>query len=136
MKQINYFKFCEKYPEFIDIDDTNSVKLVLLKAIKKKYWFKKEGEIAKLLPIKCSDDIDINIYKDILKDTKYCRVKYKNANIVAMWYNNNDSSTETLFNGKGIKSYVWRYQPNVFTIMEKEEIINLKREILINDMLK
>lgn len=119
MKQINYFKFLEKYPEFIDIDDDLSVKLVLLKHIRKKYWRKKKGEVARLLPIK-----HLGNHPNLID--RFYRIKYRNC-IVATIFRQDD---------KIVKSWVQMSRSDIYQMMEKEEITNLKRVILMEDMLK
>jgi len=51
MKNISYFKFLAKFPEFIDIDEDDVIKMLFLSIIKKRYW-KTRKENPRLLPIR------------------------------------------------------------------------------------
>jgi len=81
MKKINYFKFLEKFPEFIDIDDTEIVKLTFLSILKKEYWRKKEGDDPKLLPIKIINYTSQHFRNKELYDHNYC-ITFRNMDII------------------------------------------------------
>ena len=155
MKQINYFKFLEKFPEFIDIDESDIVKFTLLAMLKKMYWRKKENEKdIRLLPIS---------YANVSKNPEYYREKgldkfnyiivFRKYKLFAMYIEeitniNTYSGTISIpfvhfrpfakdpvpwkSSYPGAPSYV--YAP--IRYMSKEEIKNWKRTILIDSMLK
>lgn len=118
MKQINYFKFLEQYPEFIGFDESIPIKLALLSEVKKQYWFKKEGEIARLLPLNFHN-------KQTTFFCNHLRIKYRKADVAIIWTDDENH----------IKYFSYNIKPNIYIMMEKEEMINLKREILIKEML-
>ena len=148
MKQINYFKFLEQYPEFIGVEEEESVKLVLLSAIKEKYWFKKEGEIARLLPIKFNYNMSVEDFRNKGYDKHFYNIKFKKYHIFAIGVIEKENDLR-----KNIPPYT-KYPHLFFHIpfrslfadkshighdarfMSKEEITNLKREILIKEMIK
>lgn len=132
MAQVDYYKFFKKFPKFIDIDDTDAVKLVLLQETKRMK--------DKLLPINVvKGDIEVQELRD-----KGFRDAFK------VTYKRNIILHVVVINGKtnplypNIKfPYVDMYRPYTHgnkekerIFLSKEEVTNIKRTILIDDMLK
>jgi hypothetical protein len=134
MKQIDYFKFLKNFPELIDIDDTAEVKIVLLKEIKKSYM--------KLLPVSWKNfKITTEEFKNKLNigDHYYIKIMFKKQKLFSahiIKYKN--------INGKKIEIlpevHFQRDLKNIKLMdkvyMTKEEITNLKRTILIDNMIE
>ena len=147
MKQINYFKFLEKFPEFIDIDESDIVKFTLLAMLKKMYWRKKENEKdIRLLPIS---------YANVSKNPEYYREKgLDKFNYIVVFRKYRLFSIQFIdkggFNSTGKKHVTFpiiHFQmsrnlayPDTPTspihFLSKDELKNWKRTILIDDMLK
>lgn len=135
MKQIDYFKFLKIFPEFIDIEDSIDVKTELLKKVREDTWRKKER--SDLLPIKIIDletnkIPDVEYFKrfDIMSNDFEFRITYKREMLIDICY--------LQYLGKWIV-YIYKnplLDRNNFRIMEREEIINLKRTIIIDNILK
>jgi hypothetical protein len=134
LKQVSYFKFLEKFPDFIDIDDDVSVKLALLLALKK-ILYGKNDMITKLLPINfnCLNCLKITPDEIRSKELPICfQVKFRKKVIMTVL---------TLEKGNDRKIVYlrpWRYygERETKNYMSKEEITNFKRDILIENMLK
>jgi hypothetical protein len=138
MKQISYFKFTKAHPDFIDIDDTDDVKLVLLEHVRKKIYRKKEG-ICELLPIKYPGNNafmkDQNYFKDskLIKGHSIYRIMFRKYKLMSIYFLKdgtcsiiNNHRQEDKWIAKNIKC---RY-------LSKREIQNIKRTILIDNMIK
>lgn len=132
MKQIDYFKFLKAFPEFIDIDDKVEVKLVLLNEIRKKTWRKKEK--SNLLPIKIIDPdgyqpvVEYLKKSDLMNDDFKFKIMYKKELLITIYY-------VKRMNGwlSHIEYNLQKLNNSMF--MEKEEITNLKRTLLIDKIL-
>ena len=119
MKRINYFKFLEIFPEFIDMDDTDDVKLTFLSILKKKYWTRKEGDEPRLLPVKPVNDVKLLRDREF---TSYCYYITFRGNFM---FNLHIVDDTVFFSDlMGGKKY-----------MTKEEITNFKRYCILENIL-
>lgn len=136
MRQIDYFKFLKIFPEFIDVDDTNEVKLVLLNEVRKRTW-RKPG-IHYLLPItvfnaKLKDLQDASFFKkrySLMNGHYHYKIVYKGEIMIDIYYLEREvfeDSFEVTYRGFNRKKSKF---------MSKGEIKNLKRTLLIDNMLK
>ena len=141
MKQIDYFKFLKAFPEFIDIDDTVEVKIALLKELRRITWRNKE--FVKLLPVFF---YNVNITQEDLISKGFTgygyNIKYKNNIILkfSVVTKENESRKNVPI---GITYPVitfgrpWTYYfKSEHMFMGKDEIKNMKRTLLIDNMLK
>jgi len=132
LKQINYFKFLEKFPELIDFDDDVSVKLALLAYLRKRYWRKKDNDIPRLLPVALTTKILVSCVREKGFDKYHYGINFRNERIFSMSVSDYPSIPVHFQ-----KSLRYRYGTlKNIKIMEREEIINLKRTLLINEMTK
>ncbi len=133
MKQINYFKFLEKFPEFIDMNDSNEVKLSILKYLKKIYWRKKDDEIPHFLSL---------TNKNMVQDIKYYEDKgFVNFNYNITFRGLRLYSLHFIKNGPPQITYPIIYLQSrinnkMIDFLSVEEVTNLKRTLLIDNMLK
>lgn len=125
LKQIDYFKFCRAFPEFIDIDDTIEMKLVLLKYIKSQNK-KKNGkyQLPSILQMKMPNSSSYFRKWELMKKDYYYHIMYKKEIILNIHFINDD------------KFCIYMKQTRNSTILSNEEITNLKRTILIDEMMK
>ena len=139
MKQIDYFKFLKDFPEFIDIDETIDVKLILLDYVKKKAR-RTKGKVD-LLPVRKID------YNEILEIEYFRRVERMNGHSVFKIKFRKEVLFSVSYLGESYEdpSYRRAYMDtrrksrklhNRSRFMEPEEITNLKRTMLIDNMLK
>lgn len=137
MKQVDYFKFMKAFPEFIDIDDTDEVKIALLNIIKKQT--RKNKEKSSLLPVrklKLFEHIDIDFFKkraDFMNGHYIYKIKYRGEVLFTVYYLGENSEYSRADVNTAYKLDKLR---NRSRFMEKEEVTNLKRTMLIDNMLK
>jgi len=135
MKQISYFKFLKAHPEFMDVDDTEDVKLFLLDYVKKRVYRKKEG-ICELLPMKGqgyrknTDD-----FKDskIIKDHSIYRIMFRKYKLMTIYFLKNETCVIVNNHTQEDK---WVTNNVKCRYLSKEEIKNIKRTILIDNLIK
>lgn len=133
MKQIDYFKFLKLFPEIIDVDGSVDVKLFLLNEIKKRSKIQKEK--TKLLPIIIGEKIiKVEDLRSKGIEDFYIKIMFKRIwlfSVLVLKYKS------TMTNKTVVVKYVAIKQGNIKNAcMPKEESINLKRVIMIDNMVK
>lgn len=146
MKQINYFKFLEKFPEFIDIEESDNVKLTLLSMLKKMYWRKKDNDKPYLLPISWKNvKTDHKYYRDKGLDKYNYAINFKNHRIFSIQFIENGGKNFTgkkhvtfpIIHFQMSKNLAFLDTPlSPIHFLSNEELKNWKRTILIDNMLK
>lgn len=131
MKQIDYFKFLKAFPQLIDTNDPIEIKVALLQSLRKMTWRNKE--FIKLLPISLHSTItpvDIKI-EDFRK-------KGFNGNGYYIKYRNNKLLMITIINDQILFSRPQNYYiyMDYLLFMLEDEIKNLKRTVMIDNMLE
>lgn len=119
MKSINYFRFLEKFPEYIDIEDTENVKLKLLSILKKQFWRKKEGDNPRLLPIKISHSAKLLRERGI-KECNF-KITFRGKNLMFIHIVLDTVTTVNTL--------------NIFMFMSNSEFKNYKRNFILENIL-
>jgi len=142
LKQIDYFKFLKVFPEFIDIKESDEVKLALLNEVRKRTW-RKKGK-SDLLPIKIVDkdgyqpNMDYFKKVDLMSGDFRFKIMYRKELFITISFLHrtnllNRHGWVTLIDYNYLSKLKKLYYSR---IMDKDEITNLKRTLLIDNMLK
>jgi hypothetical protein len=133
MRQVDYFKFFKAFPEFLDIDETDDVKLLLLNSIKKEA--RKNKEVINLLPIKrvhwgTTFPKEMFTKEDFMTGHNIYKIKFRREILFTLTYSKESkASLDTSF-------YRFRRKKKRSRYMDQNEVVNFKRTLLIDNMLK
>jgi hypothetical protein len=135
MKQIDYFKFLRLFPEIVDIEDSVEVKKVLIEEVKK--ISKVQKEKTKLLPVNIHSKIKVEDIRRVGIEDYWIKVMFKKNRIfdvIIIKYKSPTTGQIVKPTLAMIRKMKLINEDRVF--LSKEDITNLKRTILIDNILK